>query len=113
MELVRIDLEYAISRMAIDSVFVAETECTSESLVVATAVDRFIRSILCVASTVVLQLGVGLYPPDYRHVVSRKADSKDEERVASSLSRLLGRCSPLCCWARSLLEPPTSSAGRP
>ena len=111
MQLVRIDLEYAIGRMAFDFVFVAKTECASESLVVASAVDRFIRSILCVASSVVLQFGVGLYPPDYRHVVSRKTDSKDEERVASRVSCLLGRCSPLCCWARGLLKLPTSSAG--
>jgi len=79
--LVRIDLEYATGRMAIAFVFVAETECTSESLVVASAIDRSIHRVLRVASTVVLQFGVGLYPPDYRHVVSRKADSKDEERA--------------------------------
>lgn len=113
MGLVRIHLEYAIGRMAIDFVFVAETERASESLVVATAVDRFIHRLLRVASPFVLQLGVGLYPPAYRHVVSRKADSKDEERVASSLSHLLGRYSPLCCWACGLLEQPTSSSGRP
>lgn len=68
--LVRIDLEYAIGRMAIDFVFIAETERESESLVAASAVDCFIHRLLRVARTVVLQLGVGLYPSAYRHVVS-------------------------------------------
>ena len=67
---VRIDLEYAIGRMAIDFVFIAETERESESLVAASAVDCFIHRLLRVARTVVLQFGFGLYPSAYRHVVS-------------------------------------------